>query len=74
MSVRNRIRRPIAGFAAIVLLAGCAMGPTREDPFEPRNRVPYKGNEADDGNPVKQVAQAAGYSTAAIVPPAGTKF
>ena len=58
MSVRNRIRRPIAGFAAIVLLAGCAMGPTREDPFEPMNRVSYKVHEVVDGNLVKPVAQA----------------
>ncbi len=54
----NRIGRRIAGFTAIALLAGCAMGPTREDPFEPANRVAYKVNEVVDGNIVKPVAQA----------------
>jgi phospholipid-binding lipoprotein MlaA len=42
----------------VALLAGCAMGPTREDPFEPMNRVSYKVHQVVDGNIVKPVVQA----------------
>lgn len=34
------------------------MGPTREDPFEPMNRVSYKVHEVVDGRLVKPVVQA----------------
>jgi phospholipid-binding lipoprotein MlaA len=46
----------VAGVVALV--AGCAMGPTREDPFEPMNRVSYKVHRVVDGNIVKPVIQA----------------
>lgn len=51
---------PRAGaiLVAAVLVAGCAMGPTREDPFEPMNRASYKVHEVIDGNFVKPVAEA----------------
>ena len=58
---RCRIRRGLARVAALVaaaLVAGCAMGPTREDPFEPMNRVSYKVHQAIDGNVVKPIAEA----------------
>jgi phospholipid-binding lipoprotein MlaA len=50
--------RAVTLVAAIVLLGGCALGPTREDPFEPMNRVSYKVHQVVDGNVVKPIAQA----------------
>jgi phospholipid-binding lipoprotein MlaA len=44
--------------AATMLVAGCALGPTREDPFEPMNRVSYRVHEVVDGHFVKPVVQA----------------
>jgi len=43
---------------AVALVAGCAMGPSREDPFEPSNRVMYQVSDAIDTAVVKPVAQA----------------
>ncbi|HSU43518.1 MAG TPA: VacJ family lipoprotein [Casimicrobiaceae bacterium] len=40
------------------LVSGCAMGPAREDPFEPVNRVSYKVHQAVDGTIIKPIAQA----------------
>ena len=54
-----RIIRHCAGTVTVaVLLAGCAMGPTREDPFEPANRVSYQVHQVVDGKIVKPVVQA----------------
>ena len=41
-----------------VLVAGCAMGPSRDDPFEPMNRTLYQVHDAVDTAVVKPVAQA----------------
>src|SRR5262245_37762542 len=49
---------------AAMLLAGCAVGPTKEDPWEPFNRSMFSVHEAIDGAVLKPVAQ--GY--VAIVP------
>jgi len=49
---------------AAMLLAGCAVGPTKEDPWEPFNRSMFSVHEAIDGAVLKPVAQ--GY--VAIIP------
>lgn len=49
---------------AAMLLAGCAAGPTKEDPWEPFNRSMYSVHEVIDGAVLKPVAQ--GY--VAIIP------
>ena len=54
----NLRRRPFAALAAALVLAGCALGPTREDPFEPMNRVSYQVHDAIDSAIIKPVAQA----------------
>jgi phospholipid-binding lipoprotein MlaA len=43
---------------AVALLAGCATGPSREDPFEPMNRALYEFHDTVDTAVVKPVAQA----------------
>ena len=62
MSVKTDWRATVAArgvvFAAAVLLAGCAVGPSREDPFEPTNRSLYEFHDAVDTAIVKPVAQA----------------
>jgi phospholipid-binding lipoprotein MlaA len=50
--------RAIALAGAVLTASGCAMGPTREDPFEPVNRVSYQVHQVIDGHVVKPVAQA----------------
>lgn len=54
----RRFARIAALAAATLALAGCALGPTREDPFEPMNRVSYKVHQVVDGRIVKPIAQA----------------
>jgi len=49
---------------AAMLVAGCAVGPTKEDPWEPFNRSMFSVHEAIDGAVLKPVAQ--GY--VAIIP------
>ncbi len=53
---------PICSRALAILaaasLAGCALGPSKEDPFEPTNRVMYEVSDAIDSAVVKPVAQA----------------
>ncbi len=45
----SRARTALLAMAAGgVLLSGCAMGPSREDPFEPVNRVMFEVHEAAD--------------------------
>ncbi|HET8584743.1 MAG TPA: MlaA family lipoprotein, partial [Casimicrobiaceae bacterium] len=39
-------------------MSGCALGPTRDDPFEPMNRVSYQVHQVVDGRIVKPIAQA----------------
>ena len=57
-SAGRRCVRIAALAAATLALAGCALGPTREDPFEPMNRVSYKVHQVVDGRIVKPIAQA----------------
>lgn len=49
----SRRARGIAVAAAAMLLAGCAMGPTRDDPFEPFNRAMYAVHEPIDTHVVR---------------------
>jgi len=67
MTTLSRHRRDVARRthvrAAIVVLAaltsgGCALGPMRDDPFEPMNRVSYRVHQVVDGSIVKPIAQA----------------
>jgi phospholipid-binding lipoprotein MlaA len=58
MSVIGHGMRTLALVAAGVLVTGCATGPTREDPFEPMNRVSYRVHKAIDTTVVKPIAQA----------------
>jgi phospholipid-binding lipoprotein MlaA len=44
--------------ACASLVSACAMGPTREDPFEPVNRASYKVHQVIDGRVIKPIAQA----------------
>jgi phospholipid-binding lipoprotein MlaA len=55
---RPMLLRAAAICAGASLVSACAMGPTREDPFEPVNRVSYKVHQVVDGRIVKPVAQA----------------
>ena len=52
----RRIALALAG--ATTLLAGCAVGPTKEDPLEPWNRQMYEVHQVVDGNFIKPVAEA----------------
>ena len=67
-------RRIAAACIATALLAGCAMGPTREDPFEPMNRVSYKLHQQIDGKVIKPVAEAYVQYTPQIVRTAVSNF
>ncbi len=51
-------RAALALAGATTLLAGCAVGPTKEDPLEPLNRQMYAVHQVIDGNFVKPVAEA----------------
>ena len=56
---RRRTLRSRAGAVLLsALVAGCATGPSREDPFEPMNRAMYQVHDAVDTAVVKPVAQA----------------
>jgi phospholipid-binding lipoprotein MlaA len=58
LRMMSPLPRLAVAFATALTLAGCAMGPTREDPFEPMNRVSYKVHQVVDGRIVKPVVQA----------------
>ena len=51
-------RAALALAGATTLLAGCAAGPTKEDPLEPFNRQMYAVHQVVDGNFVKPIAEA----------------
>ncbi len=51
-------RAALALAGATTLLAGCAVGPTKEDPLEPFNRQMYEVHQVVDGNFVKPIAEA----------------
>ena len=52
------LHRLLAVVAAATLVAGCAAAPSRDDPFEPMNRVSYRVHEVVDGHVVKPMVQA----------------
>ena len=52
------LHRLLAVAAAATLVAGCAAAPSRDDPFEPMNRVSYRVHEVVDGHVVKPMVQA----------------
>lgn len=59
----SRAALPFRGAAlalagATTLLAGCAVGPTKEDPLEPWNRSMYEVHQVVDGNVIKPLAEA----------------
>jgi phospholipid-binding lipoprotein MlaA len=56
--VRSMLLRATLLCVGATLVSGCAMGPTREDPFEPANRVSYKVHQVVDGAVIKPIAQA----------------
>ena len=51
-------RSVFAPLAAVMLVAGCAAAPSRDDPFEPMNRASYRVHEVVDGHFIKPVVQA----------------
>ena len=51
-------RAALALAGATTMLAGCAMGPTKEDPLEPWNRQMYEVHQVIDGNVIKPLAEA----------------
>src|SRR5271165_2658483 len=51
-------RRAALALAGATLFAGCALGPTKEDPLEPWNRSMYEVHQVVDGNVVKPIAEA----------------
>ena len=55
---RRTLRSHACTVLLTVLVAGCAMGPSRDDPFEPMNRTLYQVHDAVDTAVVKPVAQA----------------
>ena len=55
---RRTLRSRACTVLLTVLVAGCAMGPSRDDPFEPMNRTLYQVHDAVDTAVVKPVAQA----------------
>ena len=60
MARKQRAARMLraATAAAVLLLAGCAGAPSREDPLEPMNRALYEFHDTVDTAVVKPVAQA----------------
>jgi len=63
-ALRSKMLCALLPLLAVVSLAGCAVGPTKEDPYEPFNRSMFSVHEAVDGAVMKPIAQ--GY--VAIVP------
>lgn len=54
-----RVSRSVfAPLAAVMLVAGCAAAPSRDDPFEPMNRASYRVHEVVDGHLIKPMVQA----------------
>ncbi|HEX2391104.1 MAG TPA: VacJ family lipoprotein, partial [Casimicrobiaceae bacterium] len=48
----------LLALAAVMLVAGCAAAPSRDDPFEPMNRASYRVHEVVDGHFIKPMVQA----------------
>jgi phospholipid-binding lipoprotein MlaA len=55
---RRAAGRAVIVAAAAASMVGCALGPQRDDPFEPMNRASYRVHEVVDGRIVKPIAQA----------------
>ena len=53
----NALHRILTPALAAAMLAGCAVTPSRVDPFEPWNRAMYSVHEAVDSALIKPVAQ-----------------
>jgi len=64
VALQSMVRSTLLQGLTVVALAGCALGPTKEDPYEPFNRSMFSVHEAVDGAVIKPVAQ--GY--VAVVP------
>jgi len=54
----NALNRSIALAAVTAALAGCAISPSKVDPFEQWNRAMYSVHETVDGALIKPIAQA----------------
>jgi phospholipid-binding lipoprotein MlaA len=54
----NALNRRIAFALAAAALAGCAVSPSRVDPYEQWNRAMYSVHESVDGALIKPIAQA----------------
>ena len=63
-ALQSTVRAALLPALTATALAGCAVGPTKEDPWEPFNRTMFSVHEAVDGAVLKPVAQ--GY--VAIIP------
>lgn len=50
--------RLLAAATIATLVGGCALGPSRDDPFEPMNRVSYQVHQVVDGQIIKPMVQA----------------
>jgi phospholipid-binding lipoprotein MlaA len=58
MRSARRAMATLAAMAAALLLGGCAMGPARDDPFEPFNRAMYAVHEPIDTHVVRPFIDA----------------
>ena len=65
----NPLCRRLA-LAAALVVGGCAMGPTRDDPFEPFNRAMYAVHEPIDTHVVRPFIE--GY-TKVVPSPSGRR-
>jgi phospholipid-binding lipoprotein MlaA len=63
-ALRSKTCSMLLALLAAVALAGCAVGPTKEDPYEPFNRAMFSVHETVDDAVIKPVAQ--GY--VAVIP------
>ena len=64
VALQSTVRAALLPTLAAMALAGCALGPTKEDPYEPFNRQMFSVHERVDGAVIKPVAQ--GY--VAVIP------
>ena len=64
VALHSKVPATLGAVLAAAALAGCAVGPTKEDPWEPFNRSMYSVHQAVDGAVLKPVAQ--GY--VAVIP------
>jgi len=64
VALQSDVRAALLAVLTAGAVAGCAVGPTKEDPWEPFNRSMFSVHEAVDGAVLKPVAQ--GY--VAIIP------